>query len=280
MPHQKWHRIEMCWYCDLTPASAWRICNSHDPEFECCDELARIASEFEQALQDQGMLPPPLRVTDLWDHQASAFAFSMVRDGVLLNHWMGLGKSLVAVSLLVNKGCKKTLVLCPTAVRGVWRREMRKWSAKPVEVLVLDKKSWTVPKKAAETQKFLELCEANNLPCVVVINYESAWLAAFEKLALSVQWDAVVCDESHRIKNPQAKVSKFIAKLTPINRFRLCLSGTPLTHSPLDIYSQARFLDPGVFGTSWGRFRDRYAITGSLGQDHIVGYKNQAELSR
>ena len=126
----------------------------------------------------------------------------------------------------------------------------------------------------------MELCEANNLPCVVVINYESAWLAAFEKLALSVQWDAVVCDESHRIKNPQAKVSKFIAKLTPINRFRLCLSGTPLTHSPLDIYSQARFLDPGVFGTSWGRFRDRYAITGSLGQDHIVGYKNQAELSR
>ena len=126
MPHQKWHRIEMCWYCDLTPASAWRICNSSDPGFDCYDELARIASEFEQALQDQGMLPPPLRVTDLWDHQASAFAFSMVRDGVLLNHWMGLGKSLVAVSLLVNKGCKKTLVLCPTAVRGVWRREMHK----------------------------------------------------------------------------------------------------------------------------------------------------------
>lgn len=280
LPHQKWDRKLLGWTCDLTPAAAWRVVNSREPVFECCDHLHQLAEKFAACLEDQGAVQPPARVLDLWDHQARAFGFAMAREGTLLNHWMGCGKSLVAVSLIVNRRAKQTLVLCPTMVRGVWRREFKKWAARPVEVLVLDKKSQTVAKKAEQARRFLELCEANGVPCVVVINYEAAWRPDFEKLALSQQWDAVICDESHRIKNPQSKSSKFAAKLTSVSKFRLCLSGTPLTHSPLDLFSQFRFLDPGVFGTSWGRFRDHYATTGKLGQDHIVGYKNQAEISR
>ncbi len=191
------------------------------------------------------------------------------------------GKSCITVHAVAAAKARKVLILCPTAVRGVWRREFRKFSPagyKP-EVLVLDRKSWTVARKAKAAKEFIHIMGVRNVPAVVVINYESAWRPDFEKFSLGVEWDFVICDESHRIRNPQANASKYAAKLTPVSRKRLALSGTPMAQSPLDIFGQMRFLDPGVFGTSWSRFRNHFAVSGPFGADHIVSYKNQEELA-
>src|SRR5207302_255726 len=81
-----------------------------------------------------------------------------------------------------------------------------------------------------------------------VLNYDSAWRSPFAEWALKQKWDLVVADEIHRCKAPGGKASRFLARLGKAARFRLGLSGTPMPHSPLDVYAYYRFLDPRIFG--------------------------------
>jgi SNF2 family DNA or RNA helicase len=66
--------------------------------------------------------------------------------------------------------------------------------------------------------------------------------------------------------------------LQQADAFKMCLTGTPMPHSPLDIFSQYRFLDPGIFGTSYWRFKRRYAVLGGYMDKQVVGFDNQDEL--
>lgn len=69
------------------------------------------------------------------------------------------------------------------------------------------------------------------------------------------------------IKGPQAVSSKHMAKVCRGARNRLQLSGTPMPHTPLDIFAQYRALDPSVFGQAFTPFKQRYARWGGY-QDH------------
>lgn len=53
-----------------------------------------------------------------------------------------------------------------------------------------------------------------------------------------------------------------------------------MPHSPLDIYGQYRFLDKGIFGTSFTAFRARYARMGGYGNHQVLGYENQDDLRK
>ena len=60
-------------------------------------------------------------------------------------------------------------------------------------------------------------------------------------------WHLVILDESHRIKAPNGKASRFLARLRPTTLRRVAMTGTPMPHSPGDIYAQFRPLDNGDF---------------------------------
>jgi SNF2 family DNA or RNA helicase len=92
--------------------------------------------------------------------------------------------------------------------------------------------------------------------------------------------DMVILDESHRAKAAGSKVSKYLAMLGKRVHYKMCLSGTPMANSPLDIYGQYRFLDHTIFGTNHNHFLQEYAIMGGPERRFIVGYKNQRELNR
>lgn len=95
-----------------------------------------------------------------------------------------------------------------------------------------------------------------------------------------------VIDESSSIKNPQAQRTKGVLKLAPLAEYRRILNGTPVTQSPLDLYSQCQFLQPGVLGhNSYFSFRANYAVmvniqAGNRSFPKIVGYQNLEDLSR
>jgi SNF2 family DNA or RNA helicase len=100
---------------------------------------------------------------------------------------------------------------------------------------------------------------------------------------LGTKWDLVIADESHRIKSPNSKASWFAYQFTAKRRAkkRLALTGTPMPHSPLDIYAQFRFLDPSIFNTNYHRFKMRYAKIIDLGDfKKIVGFQNLPELNQ
>src|SRR5690606_16547233 len=89
----------------------------------------------------------------------------------------------------------------------------------------------------------------------------------------------VIADESQKIKNIKAQQTKAVTALGKMAKHRLILTGTPVTQSPLDFFAQYKFLDPRIFGTSFTKFRSRYAIMGGYGGYQVMGYQNLEELA-
>jgi len=95
----------------------------------------------------------------------------------------------------------------------------------------------------------------------------------------------VAIDESTTIKNHKAKRTKSLMKIAAQFKYRRLLTGSPVTKSPMDIYSQTEFLRPGLLGyESYYAFQGRYAVMqrrsmGAQAFQQIVGYKNLDELT-
>lgn len=226
-----------------------------------------------------------------WTHQRQAFYFAREQSGAMLVVGMGGGKSKTAVSLLEDRGAKNVLIVCPKNVVDVWPKEFGKhatqdWIVTRGEVISSrtgkPKKNVSIVDRAESITTKLDAAQG---PIAVVVNYEAAWQGALGELLLSRKWDTIILDESHRIKAPGGAASKFCARLRDVGDWRLCLTGTPQPHSPLDIYAQARFIDPGVFGTNFAKFRKQFAVLedqyvgGGRTVAKVVGYKNEAELA-
>jgi len=181
----------------------------------------------------------------------------------------------VTIDVIVNRGHQRILVLCPKSVVSVWPGQFA-MHADRISVIPLNEGS--VAEKQHIANEALNGAVRCPKPTAIVINYESAWREPFAKWALKQQWDCVVLDESHRTKAPGGKASWFCKALAKRATQRLCLTGTPMPHSPLDIYAQYRFLDPSIFGTSFTLFKNRYAIPHPVFPGQVKGFKNQDEL--
>lgn len=277
LPAGRWDQSALAWTCDAMPSAAWRVLNQCPLAVEADEAVMRLAAAFASSLDvlHEGQ-QPACRKTDGWRHQVDAFHFAGAKAGALLAHGMGVGKSWVAVQLIVNRRAQTTLILCPLSVLGVWRREIDKHAGADIAVLVLDK--GTVAKKAADAEKFLDAMRRANRPAVIVVNYETAKLGPFAMWSKLVTWDAVVCDESHRIKAHDSQVSKYAADVGKQAAWRLCLSGTPMPNGPLDLFGQYRFLDRGIFGSSFHHFRNRYAKLNQMFPGKVDAWINQDEF--
>lgn len=94
----------------------------------------------------------------------------------------------------------------------------------------------------------------------------------------------MVVDESTSIKNPKAKQTKNVIKLGTRADWRRVLTGTPIEHSALDLWSQAEFLKAGLLGRTYYGFKARYAVTrkikvgGGREVDKVIGFRNVADL--
>ena len=88
-----------------------------------------------------------------------------------------------------------------------------------------------------------------------------------------------IVDESTTIKNPEAKRTASCVRLGKYAYYRRILTGSPVTKSPLDLYSQCMFLNPALLGfSSFYSFRARYAdLVEKRGQGRtykfVTGYK-------
>jgi len=136
----------------------------------------------------------------------------------------------------------------PLRVVQVWWPQFEMHSTVSFLVVPLDDSFTSVRAKRDEAERQIQLGKARRVPVVAVINYDSAWRSPFSEWALPQKWDLVVADEIRRCKAPGGKASRFLARLGQAPRFKLRLSGTPMTHSPLDVYAYFRFIDPSTVG--------------------------------
>jgi len=230
---------------------------------------------------------------DLWDHQKAAISKALPYEGYLLAHDMGTGKTCTAINIINKIGAKCVLIMSPKSVVSVWTPEFRKFSETEFITVPLD--TGGVKKKEATVREQITISNQLRKPIAVIVNYESAWRPPLGPsyeiqkgrnvmidpgTLMRIPWDLVICDESHRIKGVGSKISWFCARLGKKVPRRLGLTGTPTPNDLLDLYAQFRFLDPRIFGTSFARFKKRYAVLGGFNNKQTLGFQNVPELNR
>lgn len=212
--------------------------------------------------------------TPPWAHQIEATRFTRDMDACLLHCHMGTGKTKMVLDAARAREHSTILILCPCSVIDVWGTEAEKHARGHFRTLLLRKGS--VSRRAESLERFARIHAAAGQPLLAVMNYEASWRSPMDATILSRVWDCVVFDESQRIKSPGARQSRFCARIRA--KHKIATTGTPMPHSPLDVYGQYRALDPAIFGQRFATFRDHYAVMGGYEGHQILGFRNEGEL--
>lgn len=202
----------------------------------------------------------------LWKHQQEAVELLATYKNFYIHGGMGIGKTLITIEAIRRYELRRVLIVCPVSVLSVWGNEFEKHYPE-ANIIILDNGS---------VKRKTELARLSR--GIVIVNYDAFWRTPFDRFAYSESWDLIVYDEAHRIKGYKAKSSKFAAKLHQRSGRVLALSGTPMPHSPLDIYAQYRAMDPEIFGRSVTQFRSRYCQMGGYENREIVKWINQDDM--
>ncbi len=206
------------------------------------------------------------------------FAFRQFKDGLgaalLFEPRTGKTKTTIdtAAILALKHGVRKVMIIAPNRVLGTWAREFHAHCPLVYEIVVWD---------AKERRKGAIRQPAGHLDLQIVItNYEtfstpgkmlesgrrSRSTGRFKNRKYITDWLAgepalIVCDESHKIKNPSGKASNMIVGMRKFFKYQLILTGTPITKArrAADIYMQWRLINPSRFmrwGATYEEFRE------------------------
>lgn len=237
--------------------------------------MARAVKEDDRPVPVKPM-PIKIKLIKPFAHQVKGFNVGIALDNAALLMEQGCGKSLTAVAIAgrryLDGQVKRVLIVAPLSVLPVWQREFRDYADYPHEVRALNN---SIEKRIAALAGF-----PDDVLQVAVINYEAVWREEMFKALRKWQPDMIIADESQKIKGPSTKQSRGMHRLSEVAKYKLILTGTPVTASPMDFFSQYKFLDSSVFGKSYYAFRNRYAVMGGYKDKQVVGYQNKDELVR
>ncbi|CAC5403019.1 RAD54B [Mytilus coruscus] len=201
--------------------------------------------------------------------------------GAILADDMGLGKTLQCISLLwtlYKQGpyggksvVKQALIITPGSLVKNWNQEFKKW---------LGTERLSV--YCVSSEKRVEDFVNTSIYPVLIISYEM-FVRAYD-IVKQINFDLVICDEGHRLKNTAIKTTSLIMSLPAIRR--VILSGTPIQNDLQEFFSIVEFCNPGVLGSS-GAFKRVYEgpIVASRQPEATpaeieLGEERGAELSR
>jgi len=193
---------------------------------------------------------------DLNPHQVEAALFALrspFARGVLLADEVGLGKTIEAGIVLAQcwaEGHRQLLLIVPATLRKQWQSELETKFGIPSRIL--DGPAVRQALKAGTTNP-LDVRDA-----VLIVSYPFA--ATYHYLIETINWQVVVLDEAHRLRNvyqPNNKQASAIRDATRRAHRRVMLTATPLQNSLLELYGLVSFLDEHAFG-SLDSFREQY----------------------
>lgn len=195
--------------------------------------------------------------TEPRQHQLEALNRSQDAAAFALLMEQGTGKSKVAIdtaAYLYGQGkIELMVILGPLSAAINWPAvELPKHMPDAVNASVLTYRLDRVSTKKWQHTQAEWLATPLGLR-VLVLNFEalrSEKAFHFLKKMLQTFPTLLILDESSFIKNHRAKVTKLLLRLAIFARFRRILTGTPLTQSPLDFYTQFAFLDEAIIGES------------------------------
>ena len=213
-----------------------------------------------------------------WEHPTSALFAEM-----------GTGKSFMLINnaaMLYDKGKINAMLI--VAPKGVYRNWYKSEIPKHMPEHISYKMAcWNPTPRKAEKMEMETMFNAVDDLRILIMNIEAFSTEKgqqFAKIFLRVTDAFMAIDESTTIKTPTAKRTKSIVKIGKEARYRRIATGSPVTKSPLDLYSQCDFLGESCLNyNSYYAFQARYAIlverkmpTHTFKQ--VVGYRHLDEL--
>jgi len=204
--------------------------------------------------------------TKPYDHQIKALEKSVDKKNYAYFMEMGTGKSKVLVdnmAMLYDKGkINGALIIAPKGVYNNWyTQEIPIHLASHIQPKMV---LWTATISKTKQKEYDSLFETGYDFHILIMNVESFSTdkgRLFAGKFLRAHRAIMAIDESTTIKNPTAKRTKAIVALGKEAYFKRILTGSPVTKSPLDLFSQCAFLgDECLDFGSYYSFKNRYAV--------------------
>ncbi len=202
----------------------------------------------------------------------------------------GTGKTPVGIAQICNASEKhyeetgrmyRALIVCPKNVRANWASEFQKFATTCGRITILHGTEMERIKQLLRA--FIEEKESGDKYTVIICSYESmtrSWnaISKIMERMRGEKFDLSLLDESHYIKNERTKRYKHAVKLRDISTKRAVLTGTPITNTALDLYTQLEFLGKGYSGfysfKAFRKFFAAYRMDQATGRELMIGLQN------
>lgn len=255
--------IDLCWPADQIEwedEAAETMYNYVLATLNRFEEIAETTAHYKTS----GALPSDVDIVEsnpdpnlkLSNYQLVAARNSILSEGYDLFMEQGTGKTPIVVARICScaRDLKedrpyRVLIVAPKNLRLNWINEIEKFRTRPGKAVAL--RGGTVKRfKSFVTAIATKREEADFV--AMVVSYETA-----DRMAelLAVEWDLVVIDEGHAIKNVGTARFKAMIELRDKARSRMLLTGTPITNTAMDLYGQFEFT-----GQFWSGFSSKYAF--------------------
>ena len=229
--------------------------------------------------------------TKPYEHQLVALEKSWDKDEYAYFMEMGTGKSKVLIdniAMLYDKGkINAAMIIAP---KGVYRN----WLSSEIPTHLpshIQYKSvlWTALTSKTKDKEYQSLFETDYDLHIFIMNVEALSTPkglTFARKFLSCHNTLIAVDESTTIKTPKAARTKNIVGIASLAKYRRILTGSPVTKSPLDLYTQCKFLNEDLLGfSSYYSFQNRYACMvdrwfGGRKVSIVKSYQRLDELSK
>jgi SWI/SNF-related matrix-associated actin-dependent regulator 1 of chromatin subfamily A len=204
---------------------------------------------------------PPL------EHQKESIQKLVENKKFILADDMGLGKTTSTIIAALESGAKKVLIICPATLKINWKREIENYSDKTVFI--------------AEGKNFSTEHDFVIINYDIIKNFHDSKKKDDSQI-LRANFDLVVVDEAHYIKNATAQRTKLINDIVKkVDRIWL-LTGTPMTSRPIDYYNLLSLVDSPV-AKNWMAYAIRYCQgyqfnVGGRKVWNVMGASNLEEL--
>ena len=204
---------------------------------------------------------PPL------SHQKEAIQKLVENKKFILADDMGLGKTTSTIIAALESGSKKVLIICPATLKINWKREIENYSDKSIYIV--------------EGKNFNPDADFVIINYDIIKNFHDTKKKGESKI-INSNFDLVIIDEAHYIKNATAQRTKLINDLVKkVDRLWL-LTGTPMTSRPIDYFNLLSLIESPV-AKNWMAYAIRYCqgyqfSVGSRKVWNVMGASNLEEL--
>lgn len=189
----------------------------------------------------------------LYHHQKEGVKFLLSRNGCILADDMGLGKSLQAIIAALESGAKKILVVCPSSAKINWEREIHPFNK---HTTIIDGKKWRESKFTIINYDILKNFHTLEEPRR---NKETELEVVLKRELVKAQFDLVIIDEAHYLKNNDSIRGKIMVDVTVKHNVPKVwlLTGTPVANRPMDFFNLLKIIKSPI-ADNWKHFATRY----------------------